>query len=224
MWARAYVTSTRISGRLLRACMRRPLWHGCRPETTPGHSGGPLSYRRTSIDDRNPSPPERVRTRIVRHRDGGFAWPCTAKSPHSPSMPLSSWTPRSSKAMPDPATRSTTVRETRTSPASARDETRCARCTAIPPTSSPRTSTSPVWSPARTSRPSWGAPAQMDWAQRMARAGPSNVARMPSPVVLTSRPGNGATRCEPSHRANRAVRARSGRRNGQPVQSNSRCR
>jgi hypothetical protein len=43
----------------------------------------------------------------------------TANSRHSPGMPFSSWTPRSSKVMPDPATRSLTVLETSTSSASA---------------------------------------------------------------------------------------------------------
>src|SRR5438552_10313625 len=47
---------------------------------------------------------------------------------------------------------------------------------------------SPVWSPALISIPSGPTPSRMAQAQRMARAGPSKVARKPSPVVLTSRP------------------------------------
>ena len=76
VWARAYVTSTRISGRLLRACIRRPLWHGCRPGTTPAVPAAPapsagLGFRLFSrqsdqsaigsIGNRIPGPPERVR-------------------------------------------------------------------------------------------------------------------------------------------------------------------
>ena len=45
-----------------------------------------------------------------------------------------------------------------------------------------------VESGARTSMPSGSTASWMARAQRMARAGPSNVARKPSPAVLTSRP------------------------------------
>ena len=58
--------------------------------------------------------------------------------------------------------------------------------TATPPMSSPRTSLSPVWTPARSASPRPG-PRSMSMAQRTARAGPSNVAKNPSPTTLTSR-------------------------------------
>jgi len=61
-------------------------------------------------------------------------------------------------------------------------------CTAIPPMSSPRTSQSPVCNPARTSMPSACTTSRIDMAQRIARCGPSNIARKPSPEVFTSRP------------------------------------
>ena len=51
-------------------------------------------------------------------------------------------------------------------------------------------STSPAWSPARTSRPRARTPSRMATAQPMARRGPSKVARVPSPVLLTCRPRN----------------------------------
>jgi len=66
--------------------------------------------------------------------------------------------------------------------------TRAAMCTAIPPTSSSRRSTSPTCSPARirTSMPrSWSPRAIAQW---IPRPGPSKVAMIPSPVVLTRRP------------------------------------
>jgi hypothetical protein len=45
----------------------------------------------------------------------GYQW-STANSRHSSGTPLSSWSPRSSKVMPDPTTRSTTVRDTNPPP------------------------------------------------------------------------------------------------------------
>ena len=68
----------------------------------------------------------------------------TANSFQVPGTPLSSCSPRSLNAMPDPATRSATVRDTRTSPGDAEAETRWPMCTAIPPMSSPIDSISPV--------------------------------------------------------------------------------
>src|SRR5271154_3784300 len=47
---------------------------------------------------------------------------------------------------------------------------------------------SPVWSPARTSIPSGLISSAIAQEQRTPRAGPSKVARMPSPVVLISWP------------------------------------
>ena len=66
--------------------------------------------------------------------------------------------------------------------------TRAPMCTAIPPMSSPRTSHSPVCNPARTSMPSACTASRIDMAQRIARCGPSNIARKPSPDVFTSWP------------------------------------
>ena len=60
--------------------------------------------------------------------------------------------------------------------------------TAIPATSSPTSSHSPVCRPARTLSPSAATASTISLAQRTARAGPSKVARKPSPIVLTSVP------------------------------------
>ncbi len=75
--------------------------------------------------------------------------------------------------------------------------------TPIPPTSrSPRT-ISPVWIAARISSPDSPSDPISANAQRSARVGASNVARMPSPVVLTRRPWNRST----SARASRSCRS-----------------
>jgi hypothetical protein len=58
--------------------------------------------------------------------------------------------------------------------------------TAIPPTLSPISWHSPVCSPALISIPSGRTPSRMAQAQRIARAGPSKVAKNPSPAVSTS--------------------------------------
>src|SRR3990172_705665 len=102
--------------------------------------------------------------------------------------PFSSCSPRSSNVRPDPATRSFTVCETSTSEGRDAAATRAPIATPMPATSSPSSSTSPVWRPARISRPSDAIAAVMADAQRTALAGPSNVARKPSPIVLISRP------------------------------------
>src|SRR5436309_13235954 len=68
----------------------------------------------------------------------------TEESSHSPGTPLSSWTPCSENSMPEPTTRSLTVRDTSTSPGPASPQTRAARCTHMPPMSLPITSHSPV--------------------------------------------------------------------------------
>jgi hypothetical protein len=62
-------------------------------------------------------------------------WPAysfTRNRTHSLGTPFKEWAPRSSNRMPDPATRSFTVLETRTSLGSAPAATRAAMCTAIP--------------------------------------------------------------------------------------------
>ena len=69
-------------------------------------------------------------------------------------MPLSVAEPRSSNSRPEPATRSSTVPETTTSPASACAATRAPMFTAMPATLPSAISTSPVCRPARTSSPS----------------------------------------------------------------------
>ncbi len=71
----------------------------------------------------------------------------------SPGIPFSSCRPRDSKVMPDPATRSAVVAETRTSPGPAAAMIRFARWTASPRRPSGTCSTSPVWTPARMARP-----------------------------------------------------------------------
>ena len=67
MWARAYVTSTRISGRWLRACMRSPLWHARPPRTSPGGPGGRLPEGVLSVTTRRPCPAEQGRQRRGPH-------------------------------------------------------------------------------------------------------------------------------------------------------------
>ena len=91
-------------------------------------------------------------------------------------------------AGPEPATRSFTVVDTSTSPAPACAEMRAPTCTAMPLTFAPAFSTSPVCRPARRSRPMSRAARTMAAAQRTARAGPSKVAKSPSPAVSISRP------------------------------------
>jgi hypothetical protein len=70
--------------------------------------------------------------------------------------------------------------------------TRAPMCTPTPARSLPPYSMSPVCRPARTSNPSgWTAPTIAS-AQRTPRAGPSEVARSPSPVPRTNVPRNRA--------------------------------
>jgi len=116
--------------------------------------------------------------------------PETANSLQVPGTPFNSCSPRSSNVIPDPATKSVTVRETSTSPVPASDDTRCPMWTAMPPISSPRVSTSPTCSPALTSMPRARTASQIAIAHLIARAGPSNVASRPSPVGFTFRPRN----------------------------------
>src|SRR5262245_13883079 len=116
----------------------------------------------------------------------------TAKRCHAPGTPLRACMPRSSNAMPEPTTRSFTVLETSTSPGFAVPATRLPICTAIPSTLLSSTWHSPLCSPALTSIPSERTSRQMLTAQRIARPGPSNVARKPSPAIFTSWPRNRA--------------------------------
>jgi hypothetical protein len=73
----------------------------------------------------------------------------------------------------------------RISPGPAAAITRAAMCTAMPPTSRSRSSISPVCSPDRIRNPMPVSSSRKAATQRIARPGPSKVARMPSPVVLT---------------------------------------
>jgi hypothetical protein len=60
--------------------------------------------------------------------------------------------------------------------------------TASPPTFPSIARHSPVWSPARSSIPSPATVSPIARAQRIARTGPSNAAKKPSPAVSSSRP------------------------------------
>ena len=84
-------------------------------------------------------------------------------------------------------------------------------CTAMPATSSPRLVTSPACSPLRTSSPLRASSSRMCHAQRIARAGPSNVASIPSPAVLVSRRRTERGPRAPCARRGRARAASSGR-------------
>jgi hypothetical protein len=109
-----------------------------------------------------------------------------ANKSQRPGSPLSSCDPRSENFRPAPATKSVTTLDTRTSPGPHCPMTRAAACTAMPPISSPRISTSPVCNPARSGNPICLAAAPNAKAERTARPGPSNVARIPSPVWRVS--------------------------------------
>src|SRR5262245_9345308 len=88
-----------------------------------------------------------------------------AKRREGSGTPLSSCAPRSRNVMPEPATRSLTVLETKTASGPARAPTRAAMWTARPARSSPRTSHSPVCRPDRTSIPRVLVALVMAWAQ-----------------------------------------------------------
>jgi hypothetical protein len=85
--------------------------------------------------------------------------------------------------------RSRAVPDTRTSPVSASPQTRAASCTPMPPMLSPIRSHSPQWMPLRTSTPRNRAASRISAAQRIARAGPSNVARKPFECHRYAPPG-----------------------------------
>jgi transposase len=108
--------------------------------------------------------------------------------PHR-ATPLSRWAPRSRNRIPEPATRSATVRETSTSPGWAAAATLAPIWTAIPGRSAPTVPTSPVCRPTRISRPKlWTASRIAHTADRT--GGTGKVAKKPSPVVATLRPPN----------------------------------
>jgi len=92
------------------------------------------------------------------------------------------------------ATRSRTVCETSTSLASAIEATRAPMLTAIPATFESAISHSPVWMPARIGTSSSRMSSLIARAHRIARAGPSKLAKNPSPAVSISRPRKRASR------------------------------
>ena len=77
--------------------------------------------------------------------------------------------------------------ETRTSPGPAAAATRAPMLTAMPVTFPSCSSHSPVWTPARTPL-GFPSASTTDRAQEIARAGPSKVAKKPSPAVSSSWP------------------------------------
>src|SRR5215210_40764 len=120
----------------------------------------------------------------------GRRHPRTANRRHAVGTPFSSCSPRSSNSIPEPPTRSFTVEETSTSPPPASAATRAPVETAIPASLPSWSSHSPVWTPARISRPSPRIPSTSACAHRIARAGPSKLAKNPSPAVSFSSPRN----------------------------------
>ena len=88
-------------------------------------------------------------TRDLIQAQAAWSQPTAENSLHVPGTPLSSCSPRSTNLIPDPTTRSATVRETRTSPDAALETIRAPMWTASPPMSSPRSSISPAWTPER---------------------------------------------------------------------------
>jgi hypothetical protein len=78
--------------------------------------------------------------------------------------------------------------DTSTSDGRASAAIRAPMWTAMPSTLLPISSTSPVWTPARSSNPRSPTAASAPCAQAIARAGPSNVAKKPSPVPRISLP------------------------------------
>ncbi len=128
--------------------------------------------------------------------------------------PFSSCSPRSSNEMPDPATRSRTVRVTSTSSGSDNADTRAAMCTAMPAMPASRRITSPACSPQRTCNPRalnlvTDVPRAADGAGRAVERGEDAVAcgvLQPArrrPAVSSARPA----RTLPGQPANRDRRA-----------------
>src|SRR2546425_238800 len=81
-------------------------------------SHGPQFCLRTRAGPVVVSSPPVFLGRLLREREPDHAAPVTTKRRHSPGNPLSACVPRSLNAIPEPATRSFTVFETRTSPGS----------------------------------------------------------------------------------------------------------
>ena len=112
-----------------------------------------------------------------------------------PGTPLSACSPRSSNVIPDPTTRSLTVLDANTTPGGAIDEIRAPTTTASPPGLPSIISHSPVCTPARASSPSSETASMTADAQRNPRAGPSKLAKKPSPAVSISRPRKRTSSC-----------------------------
>ena len=88
-----------------------------------------------------PAEPDRVlATILLAHASGG----ATANRGHLPAALVSWWVPRAAKAIPDPVSRSLTVRETRISAGAASAATLVAMSTDAPAILSPARSISPV--------------------------------------------------------------------------------
>ena len=143
--------------------------------------GADVSSRMVRDDDpRGREPTLRIEERIAQTR-GGLSPPrrcpicaahaATANNRRGPGTPLSSYSPRSSNTSPDPATRSTTVFETSTSPAPASAPTRAPMLTAMPVSLLSTFSHSPVCRPALISSPSDRTASRIASAQRMASCG-----------------------------------------------------
>ena len=113
-----------------------------------------------------------------------------AYSCQRPGTPFNSVVPRSLNSRSDPATRSLTVEETRISPGRACAARRAPMLTAMPVSLSPMTSHSPVCRPGADFETESADGLPIAWAQRIARIGPSKVAKKPSPAVSISRPRN----------------------------------
>lgn len=162
--ARSMPPKRRLSG--LRICTRRR----CVPADRSRHR----RPRPGPVERAEPAPGARDRVDLARNSS---SWTAAGGSGDERrrvatrrGMPLSLCAPWSSNVMPDPATRSTTVGDTRTSPGCARSQTRLARWTVMPASSVRRRSTSPVWSP--------DPDVDVDLASRVADRG-SRAARLP---------------------------------------------
>src|SRR5215213_10305507 len=137
-------------------------------------------------------PPTYPRIRIVdcnrRGHAGRAAYLTTRYRCQRSGTPFSSCSLASSNVRPEPAVKSFTVCETSTSEGPARAPTRAPITTAIPPAFPSIVPTSPVCMPDLIESPSGPRAWTMASAHLIARAGPSKVAKNPSPAVSTSTP------------------------------------
>ena len=107
----------------------------------------------------------------------------TSNRRHSPSIPRSSWTPRSANPNPAPRTRSRTLPVTRISPGPARAMVRAAAWTLTPLSFPSNTSHSPMWMPAGSRLRARASASAVAAAKLTAEAGESKRAKTPSPAV-----------------------------------------